>query len=159
MELRWTVTSFCVLVVATSCRAPAKPSDLDTTAVTDDSLDRARARWNASRTPAYEFVFSTQCFCPPDARRAQLLVVRGERIESRTYADNGSVVDSTRAGIALTIDGLFAKLLDARARKAARIDVSYHPTLGYPTRMYIDYSTSIADEEVGHEARDLRARP
>lgn len=154
---RWILALLISLGSATSCSTPVEP-DVTSVATGDSALDGAMRRWTASRPAAYEFVLSFQCFCPPDILRATAVVVRGYVIESRRYADDGALVDSLQVGPALTVDGLFARIVDARARKAARIDATYHATLGYPMRVYIVYSTRIGDEELGFEARDLRAR-
>ena len=48
-----------------------------------------------------------------------------------------------------TIDDLFDKIADARARDAATIEVTWHPEFGFPSSAFIDLSLLIADEEQG----------
>jgi len=47
-----------------------------------------------------------------------------------------------------SIDKLFEIIRSAIAKNAYRVDVKYHPTLGYPTQISIDYNKEIADEEL-----------
>lgn len=146
--------------ISAAC-ATAEPTpeiETPTIATGDTALDGAMKRWAASRPASYEFTVSQQCFCPPEIRNPVVVTVRGDSIVSRTYVGTGAPLDTARAPMALTVDGLFAKIRDARARSAAAINVTYHATLGYPTQLWIDYSAAMADEEVGFEARDLRAR-
>ena len=49
----------------------------------------------------------------------------------------------------LNVKDLFKLIDEAISRGAAQIDVEYDPQLGNPTSLYIDYSTQIADEELG----------
>ncbi len=49
----------------------------------------------------------------------------------------------------LTIDGLFDLVQDVYDRKTYAVQVEFDPSRGYPTRIYIDYSEMIADEELG----------
>jgi hypothetical protein len=37
---------------------------------------------------------------------------------------------------------------DALARQAARVEVTYDPTFGFPTRISIDYDAVTVDDEV-----------
>lgn len=146
--------------ISSACRTaePTPGNETPTIATGDTALDAAMNRWTANRPTSYEFTVSQQCFCPPEIRNPVVVTVRGDSIVSRAYAGTGAPLDTTRAPMALTVDGLFAKIRDAKARKAAAINVTYHATLGYPTKLWIDYSAAMADEEVGFEARDLRAR-
>ncbi|MBT5773744.1 MAG: hypothetical protein HOH95_05130, partial [Dehalococcoidia bacterium] len=57
-----------------------------------------------------------------------------------------------------TIDGLFNLIEEAIDQRAAAINVTYHPTLGYPLDAYIDYDLRIADEELGFTIHQLTLR-
>ena len=45
---------------------------------------------------------------------------------------------------------------DARRQRAVRVEVTYDPVLGYPTRIAIDYDATGVDDEVVYSARDLK---
>ena len=45
------------------------------------------------------------------------------------------------------IEGLFALIQNAITQNAARIEVSYDETYGYPAELFIDYDERMADEE------------
>jgi hypothetical protein len=47
-----------------------------------------------------------------------------------------------------SIPKLFDLVQDAIAKKAHSLSVTYHPTLGYPTQINIDYDQQMADEEL-----------
>ncbi len=147
--------------IAGACSATAEPKaeiEANTPVTGDTALDAAMKRWAAVRPASYEFTVSQQCFCPQEIRNPVVVWVRGDSIEARTYAGSGAALDPARAPMPITVDGLFTKIRDARARSAAAINVTYHATLGSPTQLWIDYAASMADEELGFEARDLRAR-
>ena len=61
----------------------------------------------------------------------------------------GEVLDPNEVQLYLTIDGLFDLIQDAYDRNAHEVQVEFDPSRGYPTRIYIDYSEMIADEELG----------
>ena len=48
-----------------------------------------------------------------------------------------------------TVAGLFDLIQEAIDQGAYSISVVYHPDLGYPASLGIDYDRRIADEEVG----------
>ena len=54
-----------------------------------------------------------------------------------------------------TIPALFAIIEDAINQRAVSLEVTYHPTLGYPLRADIDYALNIIDEELGFTIHQL----
>jgi hypothetical protein len=48
-----------------------------------------------------------------------------------------------------TVQGLFDLIQQAERQGADVITVVYHPSLGYPERIHIDYREDMVDEEIG----------
>jgi hypothetical protein len=119
-------------------------------------LERARERWRAARPAEYAYTLTRECFCGPDVRRPVTITVRGSGVVDRRYADTGAPVDPRHEALFPSIDGLFAIIDDARARRADRMDLVFDPTLGHPVRIDIDYSTRAIDEEVTLTVSSIR---
>lgn len=117
-----------------------------------ETLAEAQALWADADLDAYRMTLSRSCFCPPEYRGPYEVVVEEGRVQTVVYEGEGVPDDR-----ALTVEALFDLLNEAYEQKAARIDVTYHPALGYPTSLYIDYSEQMADEEVGYTVAELRA--
>jgi len=111
---------------------------------------RHRRTWESRRPAAYVLELERQCFCGVEARGPVLVTVDGTRVTERTYSGSGVAVPETFADLFPTVDGLFDILEDALARSAARVEVTWQEASGAPASFWIDYSFSIADEEVGY---------
>ncbi len=114
-------------------------------------LDAARQRWADAGLDAYRMTLQRSCFCPEDYRGPFEVTVRDGAVASARF--DGATVDPERV---VTVDGLFGLIEDAYERGAERVDVTFDPELGYPTELYIDVSSQMADEEVGYTVSDLR---
>ena len=66
----------------------------------------------------------------------------------------GEVPDPERFG---PVGELFEFLQNAIGRDAARIDATFHPELGYPVEVFVDFDELLADEELGFTVRSLSA--
>ncbi len=110
----------------------------------------ARARWAASGPDAYTMTQSRSCFCPREITGPFEVSVREGSLVSVLL--DGAPVPAERA---LTVDGLFDLIADAYAGEADEVRVTYHPTLGYPTDLWIDYERMAADEETGYNVTAL----
>ena len=112
-------------------------------------LARAEQRWAASRIAQYGYSISVGCFCP---------FPRPVRFEVR-HGDSSApgLDDRTRAWMARfeSIDALFAMLHEHVQRNPARFEIEYHPTLGYPTKGYLDGSFNVADDELSFEVAEF----
>ncbi|MEW6497911.1 MAG: DUF6174 domain-containing protein [Cyanobacteriota bacterium] len=58
-----------------------------------------------------------------------------------------------------SIPKLFDFVEDAIAREAEGLSVTYHPTLGYPTQIGIDYDQLTADDEISVTIENLQPLP
>ena len=119
------------------------------------TLEKNRRNWDNHGIDFYQFRFQRSCRCVPEFRREAIVRVRDGSIQHAEYTDNGEVVDPADFGRFLAIDDLFSLIAEALDAQAARIEVSYDPTYGYPTRLFIDRELTMADEEVEYQAADL----
>ena len=118
----------------------------------------ARLRW-ASRGPsAYTYTVERGCYCLTEAIGPVDVTVRAGVVESRRYTRTGADVPAQFAELFPNVEGLFARVDSARIRNAASLRVEYHPELGYPTRIDIDFVEQMADDEIFWRASGLRAR-
>ena len=154
--------ALAVLAQVAGCSAP-EPADPPPTvmpeypggtpAVRDGDLDAARARWEAAGWADYRFTLRRSCFCPsPDFTGPFEVTVRDGALASVTL--DGAAVDDARG---LTVDELFALIEEAYERDAETVRLAFDEATGAPTELYIDYSTQMADEEIGYTVSDLEA--
>lgn len=112
----------------------------------------ARATWAGAGIVDYDLTVEERCYCGL-VGPVVVLVRNGQR--------TGVVVPDSYEGPPLTagafphVEGLFEIIDDAIGRRAHRLRVVYHPTLGYPSEISIDYRENVIDEERSWEV-DLR---
>ncbi len=102
----------------------------------------ARSRWRASGLTSYRYGFrwSTMIFWDGSIEVIDGEVASYERLEAfPPFFEEPPMYR--------TIEGLFDRIADARARDAASIEVTWDPQLGFPRSAAIDQSLLIADEE------------
>lgn len=122
-------------------------------AVRPDSLDDARARWEAAALGDYRFTLQRMCFCPaPDYTGPFEVTVRDGEIAGVRL--DGASVEPERA---VTVDDLFTLIEEAYARRAETVRLAFDPQTGAPTEVYVDYDSMMADEEIGYTVTGLEA--
>lgn len=84
-----------------------------------------------------------------------VVTVENGVITSRRY-QSGDPVPPEYADSFPSVDGFFGIIEDAWHRDAARLDVTYDPTYGFPATIAIDYDRLLADDEVIWRASDLQ---
>jgi len=119
----------------------------------EDNLEK----WNSSGIEDYSFRSTRQCFCFGVA--PVIVRVDADTIVSVTDAATGDPVDPQFLDIYLTIDGIFAVIRDAIEQDVFELSVAYHETLGYPTRVDIDYQENTIDDEITYFASELVELP
>lgn len=117
-------------------------------------LDAGRARWLAQGGDSYTVEINRGCFCVLGGRRMTVTVKNGA-VVGADYLDSGGAVEATLLTYIPTIPDLFDLIQDAINRKPASFLAIYDPTYGYPTRIEIDYSASVADDELAIAAGNL----
>lgn len=56
-----------------------------------------------------------------------------------------------------TVEGLFERIREWRARDPYRERLEFHDRMGYPVDVFIDFERNVADEEQGFRISELRA--
>lgn len=130
---------------------------LDPTGVEGDLAD-ARRTWSRQGSASYRFTVSQLCFCGPDARGTFAVVVQGGRVTSVRDAETGAP-RTPHPGVPLTVEALFEKVEEAIDLDADDLEVRYHPELGYPLEIAIDYVELAVDDEVTYTASNLTPIP
>lgn len=118
-------------------------------------LVAAEARWNIHGFTFYALTQTANCFCVYGGAPMRLLV-RGDSVLSAFNTRDSVDLPAEQRGWYLTVPQLFALVRDARARHAAKLEVRYDPTYGYPTRISIDYIAEAADDEIERISTDLQ---
>lgn len=111
-------------------------------------LRRSKQLWAKQKISNYRYTLRRSCFCLPKATEPVRIAVRNGKVTSMVAASNGQPVNREYFTKYDSIAKLFDIVEDAIAKKAHRVSVTYHPTLGYPTQITIDYDQMMADEEL-----------
>lgn len=120
-------------------------------------LVAARARWNLQGAANYTMRGSTNCFCMYGGQVVDIAVSNGV-VTGVTLVATNTALPSGMAGGFKSVEQLFDVIDEAIREGAQRIEVEYDPRRGYPTRLWIDRSERIADEEYGVNITALTVR-
>jgi hypothetical protein len=118
-------------------------------------LQEARAAWERAAIQDYDLDMRRLCFCgtPIDVT---VRVRGGQRFDVLYELDGAPApVPPQFALYYPTVPELFERIERAFREEADEVRVTYHPTLGYPTELWVDQSRSISDEEEGFEVELL----
>lgn len=115
----------------------------------------AETKWRQKQPDHYTYTLQRSCFCTPEFRKPIAIEVEKTRLQKASYAPEGSLLPLERINDALTVDGLFEVVRSAIDSKAARIDVEYDSTYGYPTSISLDPNLSATDDEMYYTATEL----
>lgn len=163
-----------LLLVLSACGSSSTTTDAPTTvapttdpSTTVDPLDEAdaayaaaRALWESADLVDYDYSFSRGCFCPQEYVGPHDVSVRDGIVTAATYDGIDlkklpTLNLTTYDEIIQTVDGVFDEI-DRALDEAHSLTAAYHPELGYPTDVYIDWEEMMADEEVNYTISDLR---
>lgn len=143
---RWAAACLAACLVASGCGIlDAGPQGAE------DDLRRAQARWVRAAIDDYDIVVSRMCFCL-EVGPVLVRVRNGVRVETVVVVDDaeGPLAPNLIAFYP-TIDELFGLIQEAVRDGVHELRVTYHPSLGFPTDLWVDRSPSIADEEFGYQ--------
>lgn len=117
----------------------------------ESELTTAREQWARAGVVDYDLAMTRQCFCA-FIEPVTVRVRGGVLIEVVTASGDAEMpVPPQIVSVYPTVEGLFALIDEALADEVHEIRVTYHPTLGYPTQLWVDRSPQISDEEFGYE--------
>ena len=127
-------------------------------------LQQNRRLWRNQNISSYRYTLRLGCNCLLEVTQPVVIEVRNGKVTSMVAANSGKPVNpeyfknynSIPKLFDVVQDAICASLRDATrtqqrfaiAKKAHSLSVTYHPTLGYPTQINIDYDQQMADEEL-----------
>lgn len=120
----------------------------------NDRLEAARQRWAAEGQHDYTYEIRSDCFCGLAGRWIEVTVV-GDQVAAGRYLDSNTPVEPHYLGALPSVPDLFARVDDAVRAKAVLLQVEYDARDGHPTRINVDVSFGIADEEYQLQSRNL----
>jgi len=147
MVRAWRIAAF-VAFAASACGV-AGPSDERST------LQDNRDLFRRAVGSAYAYDYRNVRFAIGPVVEPVRIRVRGSAIVSVVSLATGQEMSPDAWRYYETVEGLFRTLEKAYAQGAAEVRVQYHPQLGYPTDVYIDYDQRLADEEAGYVLSNL----
>ena len=129
-----------LLLVASGCPDPMSPEQV--------ALEAATAQWRAARPSDDSYILLQRrlCFCPR-TEEMRVTVTRGT-VTAVVDAATGTAEPSEALAWYRTVDQLFSEVRTAQRTEGMLRDVTYHPTLGYPTLVSIDPIAMAVDDEV-----------
>jgi hypothetical protein len=123
-------------------------------------LDENQARWASSSSDDYAFDLERKCMCvvsPSSAGAGRFVVtVNDAAVDSAFKADTGEYLSEAQLRDIPTVDDLFEITRDAYEGGADRVEVTFNATNGLPSRVLIDYSTAVADDQIELVTTNLR---
>lgn len=144
-----TPTPTAVSPAPTSTPTPAPPAATPTAidpGSPEAALQQAQERWASSGLTGYTYIGAWVCFCPQEYLADTRVTVLGGSVTAVDSADPGFAAIPAPERF-VPIEGLFALIREALDQNAARIEVSYDETYGYPVDLFIDHDERMADEE------------
>lgn len=111
-------------------------------------LRRSQRLWKKQKISNYRYTLSRSCFCLREATQPVVIEVRNGKVRSIVAANTGKSVNREYFTQYDSMAKIFDTVKDAIAKNAHQVSATYHPTLGYPTQISIDYDQLMADEEL-----------
>ena len=112
-------------------------------------LERQKARWARQNMSSYRFTYAVSCFCERSGQPVEI-EVRSNAVTAAAYRETDQPLPIEVVNQLPTVDELFRKIDRAILEKVDLLEVTYHPTMGYPTRIAVDRSFNWADDEIVH---------
>ena len=136
---------------------PTELADPNSLSDPQDALDAAQSLWGVRGGDDYDMTFNWQCFCVLEYVARVDLEVRAGSIHAGVVTDDRTALSAERLAEYQTVERLFELVQDAIDQDAEEIRVTYAPE-GHPSEVWIDYSTRVADEELGFFIHQLTVR-
>lgn len=117
-------------------------------------LEQNEATWSRAGITSYRYTITRSCYCLVESSGPVVVEVRSGQVVDRRYG-SGLAVSPQYSDIFTSIPGLFGLIRDAATHPAASVSVRYHPELGYPESIAIDWVAGAVDDEVSYRISDL----
>jgi hypothetical protein len=119
-------------------------------------LALARTRWASAGISSYRYTISRSCECLPESAGPVVVEVREGQIIDRRY-ETGAAVSPQYADVFTSVPGLFDLITVALTAPAASLSVRYHPEIGYPESIAIDWVAGAVDDEISYRITGFMA--
>jgi hypothetical protein len=119
-------------------------------------LQRNKQLWAKQNISNYRFTVRQTCFCSMESMQPVTIEVRNGKVTSIVPAIDAVSFNQEDFTNHDSIAKLFDVIEDAIAKQAEDLLVTYHPTLGYPTKISINYDAWTADEELSITVENLQ---
>ena len=146
--LRSTSAALGAALLCSSLAACDGITGVDDLSRAQSELDRNWDRFQATAPLSYSYTVRVTCNCTSDVTRPVTVWVDRGSIEYLLYEDTGRPVPLSYANSFPSAEQLFDAIQNGIDRRADYIDVSYDPTYGYPTDVYIDYDRRVSSDEL-----------
>lgn len=124
------------------------------TDINDDSLEAARAKWQANQPAAYSFALERACVC--NGPTVPIVIeVRNQVVVSRTYQDSGNPLEAEFASSFPRVEGLFDIIEKASRDKVFSWTAEFDNTFGFPQTIEINPSPATADDDIMYFVTDF----
>lgn len=117
-------------------------------------LERNEATWSRAGITSYRYTITRSCYCLAESSGPVTVEVRGGQVVDRRY-ESGLGVSPQYSDIFTSVPGLFSLIREAVAYPATSVTVRYHPQLGYPESIAIDWVAGAVDDEVSYRIGEL----
>lgn len=111
--------------------------------------------WNALQLNDYQFTYHRSCFCEPELNGPLSVELVARLVTSAFNTDTGLYLAPERLAEVETINSLFTHIDNAITAEYVAIEASYDSSHGYPTYLFLDYATEIADDTVAYSVSNL----
>jgi hypothetical protein len=122
-------------------------------------VEANRATWEAARPANYTLWQRHECACQTQLLEPAIVTVEGDVVVSAAWEADGSAVAVGDLAIFQSVEELFTMIENAANSKVPELEVQFHPQLGYPTVVLVDYDRRITEDDHLVESSDLAALP
>jgi hypothetical protein len=139
----------CLVALLTACSSAER-----------QAFEKNQAVWEAQAIPHYRFHFKMGCMCPWYNLMPLTVEVQDGRIVSMIASNGGDTapyLDTFRRYA--TIESLFGTVDTAISKRVYKLEVQYDATRGFPTKIVINPSKMIMDDETGYYVTDFEVLP
>ena len=119
-------------------------------------LQRNKQLWAKQNISNYRFTVRQTCFCSMESKQPVNIEVRNGKVTSIVPAIDALSFNREDFTNHDSIPKLFDVIEDAIKKEAEDLFVTYHPTLGYPTKISINYEQWTADDEISFTVENLQ---
>lgn len=115
-------------------------------------LSRNQQKWQDADITHYRFTLNVGCFCAFRSQMPATVEVQDGEVVSIIGADGEAISTTDPINEYVlsyaTIDRIFAELDSDSVREADKLTVTYEPTYGFPSEIYIDFIERAIDDEL-----------